>query len=88
MSDENFTENSKKPSHLAYTVSEGKNDQRYWTKIGAAWPAKDDGLTLQLDAIPRDGRVNLRSVEALERLRAERAQDNAQEHGQAQSLKP
>lgn len=88
MSDDNFTEHSKKPSHLAYTVAEGKNDQRHWTKIGAAWPAKDDGLTLQLDAIPRDGRVTLRSVEALERLRAERAQENAQEHGQSQSQKP
>lgn len=88
MSDENFSENAKKPSHIAYTVSEGKGDQRHWTKIGAAWPAKDEGLTLQLDAIPRDGRVALRSLEALERMRADRAQEHAPENSQEKSLKP
>ena len=56
--------------------------------MGGEWPAKDAGLTLQLDAIPRDGRVTLRSVEALERLRAERAQENAQGQEQSQSIKP
>lgn len=74
MSQSNETEKTNKPSHIAYTVNDGKGDQSHWTKIGAAWPAKDDGLTLQLDAIPRDGRVTLRSLEALERMRAEREQ--------------
>ena len=74
MSD-NFNEKSNKPSHYAYTVSEGKGDQNYWTKIGAAWPTKDDGLTLTLDAIPRDGMVQLRSREQLEQMRAERAKN-------------
>lgn len=87
MSDESFTERANKPSHIAYTVKDGKGDQSHWTKIGAAWPAKDDGLTLQLDAIPRDGVVQLRSREALERLRAERAQSPRQQQKHDQSPK-
>lgn len=88
MSNENFNEKSNKPSHYAYTVSEGKNNQSHWTKIGAAWPAKDDGLTLSLDAIPRDGMVQLRSREQLERMRAERAKnerERSHEKGPRQS---
>ena len=85
MSDpENFSEKSNRPSHIAYSVKNGKDDQSHWTKIGAAWPAKDDGLTLQLDALPRDGTVQLRSRESLERLRAERA-DNSKTQSHDQS---
>ncbi|CAA0107169.1 Uncharacterised protein [Halioglobus japonicus] len=75
MSDDNFTENkSKMPSHIAYSVEEGKGEKNHWQKIGAAWPAKNDGLTLKLNAVPLDGVVTLRSREELERLRAERQQ--------------
>lgn len=81
MSD-NFTENkSKLPSHIAYSVAEGNDDKNHWHKIGAAWPAKDGGLSLHLNAIPIDGKVALRSREELERMRAERKQA----HNQAQS---
>lgn len=88
MSNENFSEKSKKPSHYAYIVSEGKDDQSHWTKIGAAWPAKDNGLTLTLDALPRTGVVQLRSREQLEKMRAERAakeQERAHDIGPKQS---
>lgn len=86
MSNENFSEKNNKPSYIAYAVKDGKDDQRHWTKIGAAWPAKGDGLSLQLDAFPRDGTVQLRSREQLERMRTERAaksqaQQQSQEHG-------
>ncbi len=86
MSDDNFTEKNNQPSHIAYTVKDGKDNQSHWTKIGAAWPAKDDGITLKLDAFPRDGTVQLRSREALARMREQRAQksqaqEKTQEHG-------
>jgi hypothetical protein len=57
---------SKKPSHHAYTVREGKEaDQKYWTKIGAAWPHKDGkGFDVALDALPLDGKISLRVPEA------------------------
>ena len=83
MSDDNFSESTKQPSHIAYTVSEGKGDQSHWTKIGAAWPAKDDGLTLKLSSMPLDGRVVLRSRAELEKIRAEKSE--GREHARTQA---
>ena len=52
---------SKKPSHIAYQVREGKGDKGYFTRIGAAWPNKDgNGFNIQLDAVPLDGHITLR----------------------------
>lgn len=79
MSD-NFTENKPKlPSHIAYSVEEGNNDKNHWHKIGAAWPTKDGGLSLQLNAVPIDGKIALRSRKELERMRAERQQTHKQD---------
>ena len=76
MSD-NFTENTPKlPSHYAYTVKEGKGNKAHFSKIGAAWPAKDNGLTIDIAAMPLDGKIHLRSREALERMREERAKQH------------
>jgi len=72
MTDSNSKEVSKQPSHIAFTVEEGKNDHNHWRNIGAAWPAKDGGLSLKLNALPVDGRVTLRPREELEKLRDER----------------
>jgi hypothetical protein len=62
MSDANTTNStgSKSPSHIAYQVREG-NGKGYFTRIGAAWPHKDGkGFSVQLDAVPLDGRITLR----------------------------
>ncbi len=52
---------SKKPNLYAYTVKDrGKDQKAIWTRIGAAWPHKDtNGLTIELDALPLDGRIVL-----------------------------
>jgi len=57
---------SNKPSYLAYAVKDrGRKQKSIWTRIGAAWPhEKGDGLTLQLDANPIDGRVLLMKPKA------------------------
>ena len=47
----------RKPSLLAYQVRETGNGESFWTRIGAAWSNKDGGFSLQLDAVPLDGRV-------------------------------
>ena len=74
MSDEQQSDNQTNlPSHIAYAVEDGRDDKSHWHKIGAAWPAKGDGLSLRLSAVPIDGHVVLRSREELERLRSERA---------------
>lgn len=84
---ENFSDNAPKlPSHIAYSVEDGKGDQRHWQKVGAAWPTKEDGLSLKLSAIPLSGNIVLRSREALEAMREERKQDHSME--QEQAMKP
>jgi len=46
----------RKPNLIAYTVR-GEGDQAFWNRIGAAWSNKDGGFTVQLDALPLDGRI-------------------------------
>ncbi len=57
---------SKKPTLIAYSVKErGEGQKSIWTRIGAAWPHEGEpGFTIQLDAIPVDGRVVLREPKA------------------------
>ena len=56
--------NSKASSHVAYHVREAADDKRFWPRIGSAWLHGDGkGFTLQIDAIPFDGRITLRVVE-------------------------
>ena len=90
MSNDDFSENkSNLPSHIAYSVETGK-DKNHWQKVGAAWPTKNDGLNIQLSAIPLDGKIALRPREELEKMRAEReAQANStQQPAPQQAIKP
>jgi hypothetical protein len=50
---------NRKPSLIAYQVQEGKDDQSYWNRIGAAWSNRDGGFTIQLRSVPLDGRIVL-----------------------------
>jgi hypothetical protein len=52
---------TQKPSLIAYAVKErGKGKKAIWTKIGAAWPhGKGGGLSIELEALPLDGRLVL-----------------------------
>ena len=82
---DHFSESKpKQPSHIAYTVQQGKDDQSHWQKIGAAWATKGDGLNLKLTSIPLDGNVVLRSRAELERMRAER--EDGPKQGPQQTL--
>ena len=60
----NDTNNSKRPTHTAYSVREyQKNGQKEsdWTRIGVAWAHRDgDGFDIILEALPINGRVALR----------------------------
>jgi hypothetical protein len=53
--------NGDHPKFDVFTVEDrGRNKDGFWTKIGGAWPTKDDaGLTIQLQALPLDGRLVL-----------------------------
>jgi hypothetical protein len=61
MSNSNPTTASKTPSHYVYQVRDREGQKAIWTRIGAAWSQKDGkGFTVQLDAVPLDGRLTLR----------------------------
>ena len=55
---------SKAPSHLVYHVRDRDGKSSYWTRIGAAWSHKDgNGFNVQIETIPLDGRLTLRTAE-------------------------
>ena len=52
---------AKTPTHIAYQVRDREGKKGFWTRIGSVWPHADGaGFTVQLDAIPLDGRITLR----------------------------
>lgn len=55
----NTQSTGKKPTLVAYQVREAGNSNGFWTRIGAAWSNKNGGFTIQLDAVPLDGRIVL-----------------------------
>ena len=57
---------SKKPALIAYSVKDRGEDQKaFWTRIGAAWShGGGPGLTIQLEALPLDGRIVLTEPKA------------------------
>ncbi len=51
----------KSPTHHAYQVREREGRKSIWTRIGSAWAHADDqGLNIQLESVPLDGRITLR----------------------------
>lgn len=50
------------PDLLAWHVA-NKGDKGFWTRIGAAWFHRDrKGLSLQLEVVPINGRIVLRTL--------------------------
>lgn len=62
MSDTQTT--SKKPSHYVYHVRDREGGKGFFTKVGAAWIHNDGrGYSVQLEIVPLDGRLSLRTAE-------------------------
>ena len=54
----------KLPNQLVYSLQQSQKnaDKTYWKRIGIAWPHTDGkGFNLQLDCIPLDGKLTLRT---------------------------
>lgn len=50
------------PTHIAYYVREGK-ETKFWNRIGVAFAHKDGkGFNIQIDSVPFDGKITLRSM--------------------------
>ncbi len=63
MSNQNHTIDKSKrhPSHIAYAVRDYDGGSE-WNRIGVSWESKDgEGFVLQLNAVPLDGRIVLRT---------------------------
>lgn len=55
------SQQSKRPTHGAYHVRDGKTGDGFWTRIGSAWPHKDGlGFNIQVDTVPLDGKITIR----------------------------
>jgi len=48
-----------KPTYTAYAV-EGEGDSAQWTRIGAGWKTRGEGVNIILRAVPINGRIVLR----------------------------
>lgn len=71
-----MTDQSQKnrPSFEAFHVKDGGDDKSYFNRVGVAFAHRDgEGHTIQLDAVPVDGRIVLRTPkERLEEAREEK----------------
>ncbi len=55
------TTEPKAPDFIAWHVAQ-KGEKSYWNKVGASWKHKDGkGMTLQLEVVPINGRIVLRT---------------------------
>lgn len=63
MTDSNKTKRGTLPTHSAYHVrGEGKN--AFWCRIGSAWQHADNsGFNIQIETVPLNGRIVLRTLE-------------------------
>ena len=44
-----------------YTIQEDKNKEKsFWTKVGSAFPNKDGSTNIYLNALPVNGKLQLR----------------------------
>jgi hypothetical protein len=52
---------AKLPDFIAYHV-QSKGEKAFWTRVGASWLHNDgNGMTMQLETFPIDGRIVLRA---------------------------
>lgn len=50
------------PDFNVYTVVEREGQEKaYWMRIGAGWENRDGSINVSLDALPVNGRLNLRT---------------------------
>lgn len=78
---------AKGPSHIAFQVRDVGEDKSYFNRIGAAFEHKDgQGFNIQLDSVPVDGRVTLRTPqERVQDMQAQTVEPQPQEQGQQQA---
>jgi hypothetical protein len=56
----NPQQGSGKARHVAYTVIERSEGKSFWLRVGTAFENRDGSLNVYLDAIPVNGRLQIR----------------------------
>ena len=78
MSDNN---SPKSPSHHAFQINEATNGKSYFNRVGVAFEHKDkQGFNLQLDSMPINGKVTLRTPQDRLKNQKEGTQSKDQGH--------
>ena len=78
----------RKPDFIAYSVRDSKDGKGHWNKVGAAWEHRDgQGMDIQLDSIPLDGRLTIRELRE-ERMNAYEGERQEARSEQDQNRRP
>lgn len=55
-------QSTNQPTHAAYQVRDREGAKGIWTRIGSAWQHADgNGFNIQIEVVPLDGRITLRT---------------------------
>lgn len=46
-----------KPDYAVYVTREGRDGKQFYTRVGAAWRVGNDGISIELDALPVNGEM-------------------------------
>jgi hypothetical protein len=72
-------EQSKQPTHRAFSVIQREGQDDFWLNLGAAFPHKDGkGFNIVLQALPLDGKIVCREVGENDEVRQQPSQSEPQ----------
>ena len=57
-----MSNNNQKKVKGVFTVRDKGNGKSFWVKIGAAFECSDGSWNIELDALPTNGRLNVREL--------------------------
>lgn len=58
-------------------IKNEKNNKTYWLNVGSAWPNRDGSTNIYLDALPQNGRLQLRELDEADLAPRPRADNDA-----------
>lgn len=59
-------DNDTRPMKVVYTIVERQPGKSFWVRLGAAFANRDGSWNIQLDAVPTNGKLQLRDPEPVE----------------------
>ena len=88
MSEKANGSSGRKPDFIAYSVRDTRDGKGHWNKVGAAWQHRDgQGLDIQLESLPVNGRLTLRELRE-ERINAYENERHSESSERSQDRRP